>query len=143
MSKACLLLLASSLILPAFAGAQQMPTATRGPEVDWYTASFNKFKQGQADAAREIIYGHFIKADEAAGRNPIPFDFLTGEWDHVVYFPQQGGLSDLEWTIRPIDAQWWAALAELEGGIEQAQALVQRFGEMVERSETHIVQRRR
>ena len=142
MPKRLLLIIASFLVHPVLAEAQEMPTATRGADADWYRASFNKFKEGQAGTAREIIYEHFIKADEASGRNPIAFNFVTGEWDHVVFFPLQGGPSDLEWDIRPIDAQWWEALAELEGGIEQAQALVRRFGEMVERTETHIVRRR-
>ncbi len=142
MRKVPLLLLALLMGLPLAGQSQELPTATRISGVDWYRANLTKFKPGTADEARQIIYEHFIKADQAVGRNPIPFDFATGEWDHVVFFPLQGGPGDLEWSVRPIDERWWAALADLEGGVEAARALVERFRELVERRERHIVQRR-
>ena len=152
MRKVPLLLLALSMGLSLAGQSQELPTATRITGVDWYRANLTKFKPGTADEARQIIYEHFIKADQAVGRNPIPFNFTTGEWDHVVFFPLQGRPADLEWSptdavtglidLRPIDERWWAALADLEGGVEAARALVERFGELVQRQETHIVQRR-
>jgi hypothetical protein len=142
MFKRTTLALASVLMLPMSIGAQEIPTASRITGVEWHTAGFTKFKEGQANAGKEIIYGHFIKADEVAGRRPVPFDFVTGEWDHVVFFPLKDGPGDLTWATSPDDVKWWEALVEIEGGVEEAQALMTRFGELVARSEMHLVRRR-
>jgi hypothetical protein len=57
------------------------------------------------------------------GCKAIPFDYSTGEWDHVVFFPYDTARMD---TI-PRGADWWKAFAEQEGGPEQAQKLSQSF----------------
>ena len=143
MQRTFLILSALILAAPLPAAAQGLPTAARITGVDRYRASFAKFKPGAGTEARQIIYEHLIKADQAAGRNPITFDFVTGEWDHVVFFPLQDGPGDLVWSTRPIDERWWAELAKLEGGIQQARTLVARFEQLIERSTDQVVQRRR
>jgi hypothetical protein len=67
-------------------------------------------------------------------RKAIPFDFMTEEWDHVVYFPYDTASMD---TI-PSGAEWWKALAEQEGGAEQAQRLFQTFLDLHANSKLEI-----
>ena len=88
-----------------------------------YLVAYAKFKPGKAPEALKIIHEHFWPVDRKVGRKAIPFDFMTGEWDHVVYFPYDTSRMD---TIPP-GAEWWKALVEQEGGSEQAQKLFQGF----------------
>jgi len=146
MRKSLALVLAIALLTLAFpvdSAAQEAAAGVKHTDVDWYFVSFAKFKEGTEQAALGIIYDHFIQADRAVGRDPLAFDFATGAWDHVVFFPLAGGPTDLEWEVRPIDAEWFAALAELQGGAEEAQALLTRFSDMVQDSEVHVVRKRR
>jgi len=88
-----------------------------------YLVAYAKFKPGKAPEALKIIHEHFWPVDKKVGRKAIPFDYTTGEWDHIVYFPYDTGRMD---TI-PSGAEWWKAFAEQEGGAEQAQKLFQSF----------------
>ena len=70
-----------------------------------------------------MIKEHFIPTDKKVGRKVIAFFFDSGEWDTVAFFPYDASTKD---TI-PSFANWWAALAELEGGQEQAAKLFDHF----------------
>jgi len=107
------LLALCSMLMPALAADVEQT----------YLVAYAKFKPGKAPEALKIIHEHFWPVDRKVGRKAIPFDFVTGEWDHVVYFPYDTSRSD---TI-PSGAEWWKALAEQEGGNEQAQKLFQSF----------------
>jgi hypothetical protein len=102
-----------SMLMPAFAADAEQT----------YLVAYAKFKPGKAPEALKIIHEHFWPVDRKVGRKAIPFDFMTGEWDHVVYFPYDTSRMD---TIPP-GAEWWKALVEQEGGSEQAQKLFQGF----------------
>src|SRR5262245_9641886 len=107
------LLLASCIFSSAFAADGEQT----------YLVYYAKFTPGKAQEALKIIHEHFWPIDRKVGRKAIPFDFVTGEWDHIVYFPYDTARMD---TI-PSGAEWWKALAEQEGGNEQAQKLFQSF----------------
>src|SRR5215831_13396686 len=106
------LFLASCVFSSAFAADEQA-----------YVVFYAKFKPGKAPEALKIIHEHFWPVDKKVGRQAIPFDYTTGEWDHIVYFPYDTSRMD---TI-PSGAEWWKALAEQEGGPDQAQKLFQHF----------------
>ena len=108
--------------------------AAEKEKVSWYEVSSLKFKSGKTEEALKIIHDHFQKVDKTIGRRVIPFDFQTGEWDHVVYFPSDPGQMD---TIPSRDV-WWKAFAEQEGGREKAQELFQRFWDLVANSKSEI-----
>jgi len=99
-----------------------------------YLVLYAKFKPGKAPEALKIIHEHFWPVDKRVGRKAIPFDLMTGEWDHVVYFPYDMARMD---TI-PSAAEWWKALAEQEGGAEQAQKLFQSFVDLQANSKSEI-----
>lgn len=141
------LTLTSLIVLLALAAMANPATAqemeTTEPEmregVTYYSAWHVKFKPGMADEALELIYDHFWPIDKVIGREVIPFDHLTGKWDHSVYFPLEGGPSDLAYETVPSESQWFAALAEQEGGMESAQALMERFSGLIAESNTELV----
>jgi hypothetical protein len=108
--------------------------AAEGAQASWYQAISFKFKTGKAEEALKIIHDHFQKVDKAIGRKVIPFEYLTGEWDHVVYFP----LDIAPMETMPSNTEWMKALAGQEGGLEQAQKLFQTFLDMVATSKTEI-----
>jgi hypothetical protein len=99
-----------------------------------YLVAYAKFKPGKAPEALKIIHEHFWPVDRTIGRRAMPFDFSTGEWDHVVYFPYDTARMD---TIPPA-AEWWKALAIQEGGVEQAQRLFQSFLDLQANSKFEI-----
>lgn len=74
------------------------------------------------------------KVDKTVGRRVIPFDYQTGEWDHVVYFPFDPVQGD---TI-PSFAEWMKALAAQEGGMEQAQKLLQSYLDLIDTSRNEL-----
>jgi len=99
-----------------------------------YLVLYAKFKPGKAPEALKIIHEHFWAVDKKVGRKAIPFDFMTGEWDHVVYFPYDTAHMD---TI-PAGAEWWKAFVEQEGGADQAQRLFQNFLDLHANSKSEI-----
>jgi hypothetical protein len=95
-----------------------------------------KFKVGKAEEALKVIHEHFEKVDKAIGRKVIPFEYKTGEWDIMVYFPLDTSRMD---TI-PTWGEWMKALQRQEGGVEQAQKLPQNYMEMVADEKREIAQ---
>jgi hypothetical protein len=73
----------------------------------WYEVVYNKFRPTCARRALQIIHEHFVKVDNTVGREVLPFDFKTGEWDHVVHFPI--ALSEDGYDTIPPQSEWWAA----------------------------------
>jgi len=65
---------------------------------------------------------HFAPVDQATGREVIVFVHESGKWDETLYIPMDGP-SDMGWDVTPSDEEWWARLAEQEGGAEEAMAV--------------------
>ncbi len=125
---------------PALGQAAQPGRRIEG--VAWYTVSYAKFKPGMAEEARKLIYDHFWPVDKEIGREVIPFDHVTGDWDHVVYFPMPGGPDELAFRETELGRRWFETLARREGGREKAAALDKRFNEMVLHMKTELVMKR-
>jgi hypothetical protein len=71
------------------------------------TATVNHF--GPVESDNRLNHPQaFLASDKKVGRKAIPFDYSTGEWDHVVFFPYDTARID---TI-PSGAEWWKAFAE-------------------------------
>jgi len=122
--------------------AQSAQSGNQIQDVTWYTVSYTKFKPGMADQARKIIYEHFWPVDKEIGREVIPFDHVTGEWDHVVYFPMAGGPAELAFQETPLGKRWQETFVRREGGKDKAEALNRRFGEMVLHEKTELAMKR-
>lgn len=112
---------------------------TQGDDAVYISVTFVDYKPGKRSEALEIIAEHFVPATEKAGiPGPVAIHFQTGEWDAAFHWRMEGGMADLEWFTSPDDVKWNAALAELEGGKEEAEALWARYLDLVARSSTAV-----
>ncbi len=107
--------------------SQELSRPEKRKNVTYYLVSFQKYKPGRAAEAHDYINNHFVPVDRKVGRKTIEFNFQSGEWDHIAFFPLSEGYGELEWTNSPANAKWWAALAEQEGSAEKAQELFRKF----------------
>ena len=96
---------------------------TTEPKFVYFKGSFVKFHPGKREEAFDLIYSRFWTVDQVVGRKPIPFDCLTGEWDHMVFFHLHGGLAEMELKKAEMQAKWDRQLEKQEGGPEKAKAL--------------------
>jgi hypothetical protein len=110
--------------------------AADNQNTSWYQVVSFRFKPGKTTEALQIIHEHFHKVEKTIGRKVMPFDYTTGEWDHVVYFP----LDTAKMDTTPSQAEFMKALADQEGGKEQAQKLFQSSFELVVASKSEIAQ---
>ena len=124
----------SALLLALVAISAQTPVGAADSD-KVYLAMAAKFKTGRAPEALKMIREHFHKVDKTVGRRVIAFDYQTGEWDHVVYFP----FDPVRWDTVPSWADWMKALAAQEGGMEQAQKLLQSWLDLIDVSRNEIV----
>jgi hypothetical protein len=115
--------------VPAIAQDDDGGPMTQGDDAKYLRVSYVNFKPGQREMAMAIITDHFMPAGEKAGTNPpmLAIHFQTGKWDAAFIWEMAGGMADLEWYRSPDNVKWFAALAELEGGTEQAEALWQKY----------------
>lgn len=69
----------------------------------------------------------------------IVFDFHTGEWHQVAYFPLEDRPGQLAQPEK--GARWMAVLSDQAGGQENAQKLIAEWQEMIAHIELEIVRR--
>ena len=121
--------------------AQELPKAAKHENVKWYTVTYVKFVTSKAEDAQKLLTDYFIPADKASGRDVINFDTKVGEWDHIAFFPIEGGVAGLEWSVAPNEEKWWSALAKLAGSAAKAQALMDQYNESIAYSKSEVVMR--
>ncbi len=124
---------------PIVAGAQEAPQPATHPDVEWYEASYVKFKHEHFYEAERFLFEHWLPVEQAIGRETIIVEHRTGEWDFVIYFPIEGP-GDLEQRTSPTWKRWHEAFVEREGE-ERAAEIMTRLDQMVARSENHLVER--
>ena len=140
----------NKLIAIAMAGAvAAIPVAAvaehheEGPTIrenaDYVNIILVDIKPGKRDRAEEIISDYFEKASEAAGTpQPVLVHLQTGSWDFLVAWPMKDGPVQLTYTATPEGKKWFAALSEMTGGEEQAQALWDEYQSLIARSTSMI-----
>lgn len=119
--------------------AQELPKATKYKDVTWYGVTYYKFKPGMAGDALNLVYKYFVPADKAAGRKVIHFDGAIGEWDHVAFFPLEGGPADLGWEVSPIYEKVIQNLVK-QHGIDKFRE-IEEFQSMIAYSKSELVMR--
>jgi len=126
--------------VPAIAQDDDEGPMTQGDDAKYLSITHIKYKTGQRSEAMEMINEHFIPASEKAGLpGPIlAIHYQTGKWDVTVVWEMAGGMADLEWYRSADDIKWFEALAELTGGMEQAQATWASYLDTVAFSETNV-----
>lgn len=138
---AILLGLALSLCAPA-AHSQGLPSVKPNERTSWYRIVYVKFKPGALEEAQKLIYEHYWPIDKEIGREVIPFDPISGEWDQIVCFPMGGSPSQIALGDSPMDKRWNEVLVRREGGKAQADALNKRYMDLVMTTKSEIALRR-
>lgn len=118
-------------------GHEEGPTIREN--VDYLNIVMIDIKPGKRGRAEEIIDDYFAKASQAAGtQQPYLVHLQTGSWDFIVAWNMEDGPVELTYTNNPDGAKWFAALAELTGGEEQAQALWDEYQSLIARSNSML-----
>ena len=123
-------ILAAMFVSSGPVAAQDLPKAEKHPNAKFYTAYYIKFKPGKLDEGRKIITDYFEVAGRNSGNHAIAFNYQSGNWHHVVYFPWAAA-SDLEWKMSPAAERWWAELAKHVGGPQKARELMAKWVDLV------------
>ena len=126
--------------MPALAQEDDGGPQTQGDDAKYLSVTYTQYKPGMREGAMEIINEHFIPATQKAG-TPEPIlviHFQTGRWDVAAVWQMEGGMADLEWYRSPNNIKWFEALAELAGGVEEAEAIVAKYTASVANSETDV-----
>jgi len=101
--------------------------------------TFVSYKPGMAGRAYTILREHYAPAGEAAGLDgPVTIHFQTGPFDAAYHWRLENGMSDMEWQRSPNQVKFRAAMAELEGSEEAADAVVASYMATVARMVTTI-----
>ena len=131
--------IAAAIALAAIPAAVLADGHEEGPtireNVDYLDIIMIDIKPGKRGRAEEIIDDYFSKASKAAG-TPEPYlvHLQTGSWDFLVAWDMADGPAELTYTNNPDGAKWFAALTELAGGEEEAQALWDEYQSLIARS---------
>lgn len=134
----------TSIIMAVFglsqlAFSEELPKAGKRTNADYYEIVLVKYKPGMADAAGEYIQKYFVPATKAAGTSsPFVMHMMTGNWDAVYFWKQDGGMADFEWYMSADDEKWWAELAKQNGGMENAKKIWADYLAMVSHSSRDI-----
>lgn len=130
------------LLLTGAANAQEDEGGpqTWGEDARYVSVTYVQFKPGKREEAMEIIEEYFKPAGQKAG-TPAPMldvHFQTGLWDAMFVWNMEGGMAELEMYRSENDIKWYAALAELNGGPEGADKILDRWRQTIRESETQV-----
>ncbi len=128
------------IAMPASAQDDDEGPLTQGDDAKYLSISHVKYKPGKRETAMQLISEHFKPAGKAAGTaGPImAIHYQTGKYDATFVWQLDGGMADLEWYRSADDVKWFAALAEQEGGEEQAQALLDSYVDCIAYGVTEV-----
>lgn len=99
---------------------------TRMENVEWKWVVYVKYHEGQYGKAKKLIKEYFMAAAEKAGTSgpSLILDMRTGQWDRIVVWDMEGGVTDLTWQQSPDGLKWRAALNKIAGSEEAAQEII-------------------
>ena len=125
---------------PASAQQDEEGPLTQGDDARYLSVQYVKYKPGRREDAMQIIAEYFGPAAAKAGlAGPmLAIHFQTGEWDAAFVWPLKGGMADLEWYRSPDSIKWFEALAELNGGAEEAEKIIGRYQDTVREMRTEV-----
>lgn len=96
---------------------------------------FVSYKPGKTAEAYGIINDHFQPAGQAVGLpGPVVIHMQTGQFDAAFFWRLEDGTEELEWRISPERAEFMQSLAAREGGMDAAQALMDRYNGLIART---------
>lgn len=108
--------------------------------VTWKNVVKITYKPGKRDEALGIIRDYYMKASMKA-KTPRPesvMEMHTGNFDLLVVWHMQGGITDMTWEKNPNNAKWREALNEIAGSKEKAQEILDSYLACIESAENDI-----
>lgn len=128
--------------LSQLAIAQDLPTAGKRSNIDYIEVVFVKYKSGMRGAAGRIVREKFMAASQAAETPmPITLHMQTGPWDAMLFWNNGDSMGNMDWFLDANGEKWWAAMAEQNGGIENARKIRADYDAMIARTITDIAHR--
>lgn len=134
----------TSIIMAVFglsqlAFSEEMPTAGKRMNVEYYNIVLVKYKPGMADKADEYIQKYFVPATKAAETpGPYVMHMMTGDWDAVYFWEKKGGMGDFDWYMSADSEKWYAVFVKQNGGMENAKKIWADYYAMVSNSSRQI-----
>lgn len=119
--------------------SQELPKAQKMENTSWHEVVMLDFKSGMERDAMNIINNHFLKAVENADIEGPAKTFVmeTGKWDLMLVW-NLDSIADLNWEVSPENEKWIKALAEQEGGSQEAMDLLGKYESMIQSSTSHL-----
>ena len=131
-----LIAVAAFLMATPLAAQEIKPEMSKN--VSWHWVEFTKYRAGKNDRASDLTRKHFDPVDREIGTKLLSVHLNTGEWDRIEIFLMEGGASDLGWRTSPNQAKFMNVLARREGGMTQAQKLIDEYEALIDRKHTEI-----
>jgi len=118
---------------------QELPKAQKMENTSWHEVVMLDFKSGMERDAMDIINNHFLKAVKNADIEGPAKTFVmeTGKWDLLLVW-NLDSITDLNWEVSPENEKWFKALAEQEGGPQEAMDLLGKYESMIQTSTSHL-----
>ena len=126
--------LALTLAFSATAAAQEMPTAEKWTNVEWY--SVTTWYLSNPDEALTLWTEHFLPVAMDVMPGTTCLWFITGEPHLTCSFPMPDGPAAMEWRLDQTGVEFMAELAAREG--EAMMELFDSWENAVSRSTSHI-----
>lgn len=80
-----------------------------------------------------------VAGEKAETPGPIlAIHYQSGKWDATFVWELSGGMADLEWYRSPNNIKWFAALAEISGGTDEAEEILMNYFSKVANSVTEV-----
>ncbi len=117
--------------------AQELPTAKKWTDVEWYNVVSWQFTVAEADAQMTILFDTAMPVLKEAFPGMRCFRHVTGEWHVTCLTPMPEGPAWLEWETPPEFADYIARFFEQEG--EAAAGIAETFNNAVVRQNYTIV----
>lgn len=125
--------------LSTLATAQDLPSPGKRANIDYVEVVLVKYKSGRGGEGNRIIREKFMPAGEAAGvPGPITLHMQTGPWDSANFWNYGDTMGNLDYFMTPNGAKFWAALAEQNGGIENARKIMADYEATIASSQSEI-----
>ncbi|MCB0770647.1 MAG: hypothetical protein KDC00_09605 [Flavobacteriales bacterium] len=129
------------LAAPALAQDEMVPKKHDDPQ--WRSVVMVKYLPGKMGRAMELI-DEFQKVTTMAG-TPAPelnVRMSTGEWDLMVIWRMEGGISDMDWDTSPNNIKWRKAAIEHFGSEEKMEAAWDEYRSLIMESKRDLARRR-
>ena len=132
-----------ALFLAAPVLAQDELVAKKLDDPQWRSVVMVKFHSGKMGRAMELI-DEFQQVTKKAG-TPGPelaLRMSTGEWDMMMVWLMEGGISDMDWDTSPNSVKWRMAAAEHFGSADKFKATWEEYRSLIMESKRDIARKR-